>query len=115
VIPDDLIVDRRGGERQYEVGPRFRVSDYYRHGVLSIWPKVTPLKTPRYYPLGLNSKFCQILYLGVVAAFPDSNPVILSGIGDSGPDPKPVRRKRPPPKVSLRIFQVSPSRTNTHE
>jgi hypothetical protein len=35
--------------------------------------------------------------LSLVAAFPDSNPVILSGIGDSGPDPKPVRRKRPPP------------------
>jgi len=33
--------------------------------------------------------------LSLVAEFPDSNPVILSGIGDSGPDPKPVRRKRP--------------------
>jgi hypothetical protein len=29
--------------------------------------------------------------LSLVAEFPDSNPVILSGIGDSGPDPKPVR------------------------
>jgi hypothetical protein len=26
--------------------------------------------------------------LSLVAAFPDSNPVILSGIGDSGPDPE---------------------------
>jgi DNA-binding Xre family transcriptional regulator len=35
--------------------------------------------------------------LSLVAEFPDSNPVILSGIGDSGPDPKPGRRKRPRP------------------
>jgi len=33
--------------------------------------------------------------LSLVAEFPDGNPVILSGIGDSGPDSKPVRRKRP--------------------
>jgi DNA-binding Xre family transcriptional regulator len=33
--------------------------------------------------------------LSLDAEFPDSNPVILSGIGDSGPDPKPGRRKRP--------------------
>ena len=32
--------------------------------------------------------------LSLVAEFPDSNPVILSGIGDS-PDRKPRRRKRP--------------------
>jgi hypothetical protein len=35
--------------------------------------------------------------LSLVAEFPDSHPVILSGIGDSGPDPKPVRRKRARP------------------
>ena len=33
--------------------------------------------------------------LSLVAEFPDSNPVILSGICDSGPDPKAGRRKRP--------------------
>ncbi len=33
--------------------------------------------------------------LSLVAEFPDGNPVILSGIGDSGPDSKHVRRKRP--------------------
>jgi hypothetical protein len=33
--------------------------------------------------------------LSLVAEFPDSNPVILSGICDNGPDRKPRRRKRP--------------------
>ncbi len=33
--------------------------------------------------------------LSLAAEFPDSNPVILSGICDSDPDRKPRQRKRP--------------------
>ena len=33
--------------------------------------------------------------LSLVAEFPDRNPVILSGIAENEPDPKPTGRKRP--------------------
>jgi hypothetical protein len=34
--------------------------------------------------------------LSLVAKFPDRDPVILSGVAEDNPDPKPIRRKRTP-------------------